>query len=103
MMFRKLYWVTELVDPIGNSRVSGVYTSIPELIRHGLSSKNGDCRVRLTLAKLDSEKEPFGVWCEPDFSGLADRLTEFIETDEFSSEHCHMLVDHLGHMPSMAA
>jgi len=103
MMFRKLYWVTELVDSLGNSRVSGVYTSIPELIRHGISSSNGDCRLRLTLAKLDSEKDPFGVWCEPDFSGLGERLNEFIETDEFSSEHCNMLVEHLNHLSRMAA
>ena len=95
MMFRKIYWVTEEVDPLGFSHVSGVYTSIPELIRHGLTWDIGNHFLRLTLTKLDSDKEPFGTWCEPNFSGIGERLEEFIETDEISLEHSKMLVEAL--------
>lgn len=102
-MFRKLYWVTEQVGSHGKSRVSGVYTSIPELIRHGLNCADDDSRLRLTLAQLNSEQDPLGVWCEPDFTGIADRLEEFIKTDEFTSEHCHMLVEHLDRLTRLAA
>jgi len=103
MMFRKLYWVTEQVDSKGNSHVSGVYTSIPELIRHGLSWQEGDCHLRITLTKLDSIKEPFGTWCEPNFNGLGERLEEFIQTDEFTKEHCQMLLEALNGRAAKAA
>lgn len=103
MMFRKLYWVTEQVDSFGNSRVSGVYTSIPELIRRGISSIDGNCRLRLTLAKLDSDLAPFGIWCEPNFAGLGERLDEFVQTDEFTREHCQMLVEQLDRRSTIAA
>jgi len=102
-MFRKLYWVTEQVDSLANSRVTGVYTSIPELIRHGLCWSDNGHVLRLTLTKLDSDKDPFGTWCEPDFSGLGERLKEFIETDEFSREHCQMLEEALETRTAVAA
>jgi hypothetical protein len=96
MKFRKLYWVTEHIDTEGQSRVTGVYTSIPDLIRHGLNWQTpGGGSLRLTLTKLDSEKEPLGSWCSPSFNGLEERLQEFVETDEFSSEQCQRLVDEL--------
>jgi len=91
-MFRKLYWVTEQVDRDGSSRVTGVYTSIPDLIRHGLRWSRTSDSLRLTLTKLDSEKEPLGSWASPGFSGLEASLQEFIRTDEFSQEHCQALV-----------
>ena len=85
MMFRKLYWVTELVSADGTSRVAGVYTSIPDLIRSGLRY---EADVRLTLTKLDCTSDPLGVWTGPDYRGLEAGLEEFIQTDEFSREHC---------------
>ncbi len=94
-MFRKLYWVTEHVDPNGSSKVLGVYTSIPDLIRHGLQTSAEDGRLRLTLTKLDSDKEPFGTWCEPRFDGLSKKLDEFIKTEEFSQDQCQALVNAL--------
>ena len=103
MMFRKLYWVTELVDPLGASHIVGVYTSIPDLIRNGLPDTKDEIRLRLTLTKLDSTQPPFGVWCEPDFSSLAERLNDFIATDEFSPEHCQMLVDALHSRSAVTA
>jgi len=102
-MFRKLYWVTESVDAKGLSHVVGVYTSIPDLIRHGLSTNDRNSRLRLTLTKLDSDRTPFGTWCEPHFEGLDDKLQEFVVTEEFLPEQCEMLVDALKRRPAIAA
>ncbi len=102
-MFRKIYWVTEQVDSRGRSHVFGVYTSIPDLIHHGLPDCSGDYRLRLTLTKLDSDKEPFGSWCEPDFGAIGSRLDEFVKTDEFTREHCQMLVEALDRRTRVAA
>ena len=94
-MFRKLYWVTETVDHKGISKVVGVYTSIPDLIRHGLRWNRSSESLRLTLTKLDSEQPPLGYWVSPDFSGLVRGLDEFIATDEFTGDHCRALADAL--------
>jgi hypothetical protein len=97
MMFRRLYWVTELIDSDDRSKVVGVYTSIPDLIRHGLEplrTKSDSC-IRLTLTKLDCSKGPLATWCSPSFEGLADGLQEFVETEEFSEEQCRSLVEKL--------
>ncbi len=94
-MFRKLYWVTESVDQAGISHVTGVYTSIPDLVRHGIQSNEISSNLRLTLTKLDSNKEPLGTWSSPHFDGLSEALQTFVETDEFSAEQVQMLVSTL--------
>lgn len=103
MMFRKLYWVTEQVDPSGSSRVTGVYTSIPDLIRHGLTWQDRGASLRLTLTKLDSEKEPLGCWSTPEFTGLEQTLEEFVRTDEFSADQCSSLVQALDRFKANSA
>jgi len=95
MMFRKLYWVTERVEGNGESRVVGVFTSIPDLIRHGLSTFESTHGLRLTLIKLDSSKEPLGTWQGPSFEGLDAALQEYVRTDEFSAEQCQFLIERL--------
>ncbi len=102
MMFRKLYWVTEQVDPSGISRVTGVYTSIPDLVRHGLTWREDSSVLRLTLTKLDSDKEPLGCWSSPDFSGLEQELQPFVQTDEFSAEQCKSLIQALSTIKTAA-
>ena len=92
-----------MVDPLGASHIIGVYTSIPDLIRTGLPESSRPDRLRLTLTKLDSTQPPFGAWCEPDFSCLAERLQDFIATDEFSPEHCQMLVEALRSRTAVTA
>lgn len=94
-MFRKLYWVTEQVQQDGSSRVTGIFTSIPNLIREGLSC-NEVQHLRLTLMKLDSESGSLGTWTGPAFEGLQDRLADFIKTDEFSADHCETLITSLS-------
>lgn len=96
-MFRRIYWVTEWIYADGHSEVRGVYTSIPNLLKEGLPHPD-DVRVRLTLTKLDSEKAPLGVWEQPQFEGLDQKLEEFVRTEEFTKDQCHALMDAL--MPS---
>jgi hypothetical protein len=94
-MFRKLYWVLEQIDAQGRSRVNGVYTSIPDLIHHGLAPLSPLARIRLTLTKLDSENGPLGTWESPSYAGLREGLAEFIRTDEFSADQCEQLLQTL--------
>lgn len=97
MMFRRLYWVTEQMDADGKSTVTGVYTSIPDLIRNGLRLV-GEVPAetfRLNLIKLDCAKKPLGTWCSPRYEGLTDELAKYVATDEFSQEHANMLAEAL--------
>jgi|SRR5579862_2524699 len=94
-MFRKLYWVTEQVKPDGESRVTGVFTSIPNLVKEGLAC-NHIRTMRLTLTKLDCISGALGTWMGPDFAGLPDGLIEFVQTEEFTAEHCESLVEALS-------
>ncbi|HVL39322.1 MAG TPA: hypothetical protein VM328_08015 [Fimbriimonadaceae bacterium] len=105
MMFRRLYWVTEQLDEQGCSTVTGVYTSIPDLVRHGLRYVNDlpQGGFRLNLVKLDCTKKPLGIWESPRFEGLADRLSEYVATDEFSQDQCNMLVEALSHFSGVKA
>jgi hypothetical protein len=98
MMFRRLYWVVEEVDKTGRSQVSGVYTSIQDLIKFGLGCVDNGNEIRLTLTKLDSSKPPLGVWASPRFDNLEADMQEYIQTDEFSEEQCKSLCDELHRM-----
>lgn len=90
VMFRRLYWVTELLLADGRSEVVGVYTSIPDLIRHGI--RNDGRPLRLTLTKLDSDKLPFGTWTGPDFRGLEEDVQQFVRTEEFGVDEVKALL-----------
>lgn len=94
-MFRKLYWVTEQVLSDGKTQVTGVFTSIPNLVREGFAC-NDVGTLRLTLTKLDCEDGNLGTWTAPNFDGLQDRLGEFVQTEEFSFEQCESLIHALG-------
>ncbi|BBO23070.1 MAG: hypothetical protein QY327_08025 [Fimbriimonadaceae bacterium] len=98
MMFRKLYWVTEQVEADGASKVTGVYTSIHDLVEKGIRwlGERGDGQhFRLSLVKLDSGKAPLGVWTSPEFPSLLHDLQAFVRTHEFTSEECQELFDTL--------
>jgi hypothetical protein len=91
MMFRKLYWVTEGVNADHDSMVLGVFTSIPDLIKHGLPTAENYPTYRISLVKLDAVQPPLGTWQSPDFSGLRDALQAYVVTDEFSADQCENL------------
>jgi len=98
MMFRRLYWGAEQVQRDGNSHVTGVYTSIQDLIHKGLHWCN-DSRepstFRLTLVKPDSFNCPLGVWESPTFEGLRESLDQFVKSNEYSQEECVYLENEL--------
>jgi len=99
MKFRKLYWVTELLGDNGRSQVSGVYTSIQDLLERGLHWSEDpvlQAGFRVTLVKLDSQKPPLGQWVSPDFDGMREALQEYVATDEFNAQDCELLVDNLA-------
>jgi hypothetical protein len=98
MMFRRLYWVVEELEQSGRSQVSGVYTSIQDLIKFGLGCVDNGNQIRLTLTKLDSSKPPLGTWASPDFQTLEADMQEYIQTDEFSEEQIKALLDDLHRM-----
>ena len=104
MMFRRLYWVTEDVNANGNSGVNGVYTSIPDLVKNGIESRNGkSSKLRLSLVKLDCADGPLGVWEAPNFAGIEESLQEYVRTDEISADQCKSLVDQLKKVGSATA
>lgn len=88
MQFRRIYWVTELIDAEGHSAVGGVYTSIQDLLADGFKwhadLPNHRAKLRISLVKLDSAGLPLGSWCSPTFDGLAEDLQAYIRTDEFN-------------------
>jgi hypothetical protein len=91
MKFRRIYWVTEHVQPDGGSQVIGVYTSIPDLIDKGMRWAPGEEGFRVSLVKLDHEGEPFGCWSSPGFAGMEADLQEFVKTGEFSGPETEAL------------
>lgn len=97
-MFRRLYWVVEEVDKANASQVTGVYTSIQDLIKHGLGCVDSGNEIRLTLTKLDSSKPPLGCWSSPRFENLEEDLKAYVQTDEFTEEQCKALSDELHRM-----
>lgn len=105
MMFRKLYWVVEHVDSHGHSSVSGVFTSIPDLIRSGLRYIPGENRdqLRFSLCKLDSPLPPLGCWDSANFSTLEADLQAYVATEEFSAEQVARFVDTLREIAGVRA
>lgn len=105
MMFRRLYWVAEQVAPDGKSSVTGIYTSIQDLIHKGLHwcDESGENLFRLTLLKPDSFNCPLGVWVSPKFEGLHDELRQFVESNEYSDEECVALEQELSNFVSEKA
>lgn len=85
-MFRRLYWVVEQIDLDGKSRVTGVYTSIPDLIHKGLnwcSDLNGHI-VRISLVKPDTFDSPLGCWHATDLDKMVEELKAFVKTNEMT-------------------
>jgi len=91
-MFRKLYWITEQNDPKGNYRATGVYTSVHDLIESGLRHvEPAGPGFRITLVKLDCQKDVLGSWEAPRFDGLEEGFQKYVETHEFSVEEAQSL------------
>jgi len=89
-MFRRLYWIVEEFDDAGATHVSGVYTSIPDLIHRGL--KTG-ARIRLTIHKPDTYHAPLGQWTNGTLAQIGDDLNQFVQTHEYSVEEVKSLAE----------
>jgi len=87
MMFRRLYWVTEVSEG-GNAHIAGVYTSIPDLIEKGL---DGRAVTRISLVKLDSCDGPLGLWEAPSYGNLREDLQAYVATGEFALDEIQAL------------
>jgi hypothetical protein len=98
MRFRRIYWVTEQIDNDGHSQVTGVFTSIPDLIELGIGVR-GICdksaAFRLTLVELDSREMPLISLESPDFDNYQSKLAPFLESGEVSREEFNSLADAL--------
>jgi hypothetical protein len=92
MMFRRLYWVTEQADAAQSWRVTGVYTSVHDLIDSGIRWV-GDTgsSFRISLVKLDCTGDVLASWESPGFEGLPSGLRPYIETGEFTDDEAQSL------------
>jgi hypothetical protein len=98
MRFRRIYWVTEQLDERGRSQVTGVYTSVPDLVDRGIQWREGCTKrdgFRLTLVQLDSSRLPLGVWTSPAFDGIEEDLQAFVQSEELTVQDCELLVTKL--------
>lgn len=89
-MFRRLYWITERLEDDGTSLATGIYTSVYDLVNRGLPRHTD--RLRLTIAKVDSEEDPIGRWTSPGFDGLAEELSKYVATEEITEDQRRTLV-----------
>jgi hypothetical protein len=98
MRFRRIYWVTEQFDADGKSEVTGVFTSIPDLIDTGLGVRSVCAKqagFRVSLCELDSGSKPILSMSSPDFAGFEDQVRPVMQTGEISHEEYNSLADAL--------
>lgn len=98
MRFRRIYWVTEQLDEAGRSEVTGVYTSIPDLVETGIKMKDYCAKrhgLRITLWALDTDNPPLMEIRSPNFNDVEDKLNPFIHSGEITSEEAACLIEAL--------
>jgi len=98
MRFRRIYWVTEQVDEQGLSEVTGVFTSIPDLVDLGLGTRDicpKQAGFRISLCELDSTGSPILTCSSPSFDGFEDALQPIVESGEISASEYASLTDAL--------
>ncbi len=98
MRFRRIYWVTEQVDGQGQSEVTGVFTSIPDLIDIGLGVRDiseKQAAFRISLCELDSSGSPILTCESPSFDGFEEALQPIVASGEMSASEYASLTDAL--------
>lgn len=89
MRFRRIYWVTEQIDSDGMSHVTGVFTSVHDLVENGVGLRDISDKqsgYRISLVELDSKEMPLCVFCSPDFGDVESALQPFVESGEMTAE-----------------
>ena len=102
MRFRRIYWVTEQYDAQGQSEVTGVYTSIPDLIELGLGTRdvsNKTAGFRLSLVELDTSRPTLFCFSSPDFSEVSARLAPILQGGELTQDEVSRLRTAQGSAP----
>ena len=89
MRFRRIYWVTEQVGSDGISEITGVFTSIPDLIEVGLGAldwcdKNAEFRI--VLVELDSDQPPLLTITQSSIDQIESMLLPFVTSGEISHD-----------------
>jgi hypothetical protein len=100
MRFRRIYWVTEQLDESGAGDVTGVFTSIPDLLDSGIGIRdcsNKKAGFRLTLVELDANKAPLLVLSAATFLEAKSMLAPFVESGEITEEESVRLAEALRH------
>lgn len=95
MRFRRIYWVTEQFDENG-SEVTGVYTSVYDLIESGLGVRDASHYkggYRVTLCELDTSKAPVLRFSSADHNSLKTDLEPFVRSGEITHEDAARLVE----------
>ncbi len=100
-MFRRLYWIIEQVSANGASIVTGVYTSIPDLLHKGLQGCEKGQTLRITLVKPDTFNAPLGQWSGPGYADIAQDLKAFVDTHEITEEEVLNLTSALSNMATI--
>lgn len=98
MRFRRIYWVTEQVDEQGMSEVTGIFTSIPDLVDLGLGVRDAcpkKAGFRISLCELDSTGSPILTCSSPSFDGLQEALQPIVQSGEISVSEYASLTDAL--------
>ncbi len=98
MRFRRIYWVTEQFDEAGKSHVTGVFTSVHDLIERGVGVREVSDKTsgyRVTLVELDSPNLPLCEFSSPTFPDVAAKLQPFVDSGELSIEEVARLCDAL--------
>lgn len=99
MRFRRIYWVTEQYDEEGKSEVTGVFTSIPDLIESGIGCRPASQKqtgFRICLCELDSREPPLVRFESPDFNNVEEALSKLVRDAELSHEDVVRLADALN-------
>lgn len=89
MKFRRIYWVTEQFNEDGLSEVTGVFTSVPDLLETGLGVTDRSqykAGFRITLCALDSRGPSLITLTSTDFSDCEDKLAPFVQSGEITED-----------------
>jgi hypothetical protein len=97
MRFRRIYWVTEQLDESGASEVTGIFTSVHDLIDKGIGVRDLCAKrsgFRVSLVELDSAGMPLATFSSP-FADARDRLQAYVESGEISEDEAVRLSEAL--------
>lgn len=94
MKFRRIYWVSEQFNEEGFSEVTGVFTSVPDLIETGLGVTDRSkhkAGFRITLCALDSRGPSLLTLTSTDFSDCEEKIAPYVQSGEITEDEAARL------------